>query len=153
MSFLKRKADANGGRTSTTSYAAKVFVDTSLKVKRDFMNFVGFNRVAPATFSSKPEAAKRLINGFVAKSTRGLIPTIIEDSGAIASASMAIVSAIYFEGMWVNSFHEDYTHKAEFTASDGKSRTINFMTTPAELKLNHRNHYDLDSQVSDDMPH
>lgn len=147
VNYLKRKANESKGRTSTTSYAAKVFVDKSLNVKRDFIKFVGLNRVAATPFSSNPEEAKQLINEFVHKSTRGLIPTIVEDSGSIASTSMALVSAIYFQGGWKHAFDKEYTHKSDFQSSDGTSRTRDFMTYPTEIKLKYKDDYNLDSQI------
>lgn len=150
MRYLREKADEGRGKTTTTSYAARVFVNTGLKIKRGYLDSVGRNRVSPCAFSSNPEAAKKVINDFVSEATHGLIPTIIADAGAIASASMALVSAIYFEGEWEKGFHKDYTHKSAFRSSDGKTRTVDFMATPAEIKLNHRNDYGLDSQVCQD---
>ncbi|GMH37153.1 hypothetical protein BSKO_05026 [Bryopsis sp. KO-2023] len=124
---LKTKANVAGGKTATTNFAARTFIDSSLQVNPSYAQAIGRDRVATLDFATDTEGAKDAINAFVDEETEGLIPKIVDDTDDLSATRMAIVSAIYFKGQWKYAFDRSLTKKKGFTAADGVTQMVDFM--------------------------
>lgn len=144
--LIKKMRDGNG-RTATTSYAGKAFINDGIRIKESYIAAVGADRVENCAFSSDPEGAKNVINEYVAGATDGLITEVIDDAGAIASAELAIITAIHFKGLWEVEFAKDLTEKLVFHSADGAHRMVHFMAHAQEAWLPIRYNGGLDSTV------
>jgi serpin B len=70
-------------------------------------------------FQSDPEAARQAINGDVADTTRGLIPSLL-DRGVITPSTVAmLVNALYLKVGWRNKFPESATEQRPFHQATG----------------------------------
>ena len=72
------------------------------------------------------------INGWVSTATKGMIPTIIDDTG---DDVMALINAIYFKAPWRWAFPRANTAPAPFTARSGAVRQVPMMSTKMPLRL------------------
>lgn len=101
----------------------RVWADASLTLKDPYVSEVKANYTATPTnvsFSGDPEAARKLINDDIAKSTEQKIQDLIP-SGAINSLTrLVLTNAVYFKGSWKDNFNADNTKKEKFAAVDGE---------------------------------
>ena len=81
---------------------------------------------------SQPTAA-HIINQWVDQSTRGRIPTIVEDP-IPSDIVMYIINAIYFKGTWRYRFDADLTADAPFHLPDGTTQSARLMQVEATLR-------------------
>ncbi len=70
--------------------------------------------------------AANAINGWVSESTRGLIPTIV-DEGSVSSQELILVNTVYLKADWLVPFLADLTSVDEFTTADGQPVAVPFM--------------------------
>lgn len=70
-------------------------------------------------------AAKDTINGWVSKETRGRIPEIVDEIGALSV--MFLINAIYFKGQWSEQFEKSDTASHIFACGDGQPRAVQMM--------------------------
>lgn len=78
-------------------------------------------------FNAKPEAARQMINDWVAQQTAQKIKDLIPQ-GAITSLSrLVLTNAIYFNSAWLSPFDESATKDGTFTDLDGKQVTVPMM--------------------------
>lgn len=102
------KANKNGEiliANGAFSTGGKISDEYAAKLKQDFDALV-----APANLE--------VINAFVSKNTKGLIPKILDQLDANSIA--VLVNAIYFKGDWQTIFYKDKAR--EFTAANGKKK-------------------------------
>ena len=76
------------------------------------------------------------INGWVSESTRGLIPTIV-DEGSVSSQELILVNTVYMKADWLVPFVADLTWIDEFTTADGQPVAVPFMrdSDPVERRF------------------
>jgi serpin B len=71
------------------------------------------------------DAAKAVIHGWVDNKTQGMIKEILDK---LPQDTLAVlVNAIYFKGMWTNSFDKKQTQDLPFTVSDGTKKDVPMM--------------------------
>ncbi len=66
------------------------------------------------------------INGWVSESTRGLIPTIV-DEGSVSNQELILVNTVYLKADWLVPFVADLTRVDEFTTAEGQPVAVPFM--------------------------
>ncbi|MEZ5246900.1 MAG: serpin family protein [Acidimicrobiales bacterium] len=71
-------------------------------------------------------AAADTINGWVSDTTRGLIPTIV-DEGFVQGQRLVLVNTVYLKADWAQPFLAELTTDDEFTTADGSEVTTPFM--------------------------
>jgi len=76
---------------------------------------------------AKASQASNTINAWVAKKTRKKIKTIVEASMFSADTRLAIVSAIYFKGKWIQQFDKAETKKKPFYLDKGHKVDVDMM--------------------------
>jgi len=72
-----------------------------------------------------------IVNGWVSKNTKGMIPKILDtvDPNAI----LYLANAVYFKGDWVTPFAHESTSKDKFTRADGTTVGVDMMRMSERL--------------------
>ena len=78
-----------------------------------------------------PEAPK-VINGWVSRSTRGLIDRIIE--AIHPDARLYLINAIYFKGRWQIEFDPSLSHEGTFRLAGGTEKEVPMMTRSGSFR-------------------
>jgi serpin B len=81
-------------------------------------------RVTIAPFVSDPEETRKRINADVAKTTRNLIPELLEPGTVAPDAVSALVNALYLKAAWIHPFPEDGTGREDFHSPGGTRRVL-----------------------------
>jgi serpin B len=114
---------------NTQDRKVELALANSLWIRRGFpvhADFLERNRafydaeVAELDFDSP--SAIGTINGWVDRSTRGRIPTIIEEIGR--DDVMFLINALYFKADWTHQFDKQQTRRAPFHLPDGTQREV-----------------------------
>lgn len=108
------------------SIANAIWYREGFKVKPEFLkvNSENFNAYVKELNFNKPWALDT-INNWCSKSTKGLIPTILDEIPG--DAMMYLMNAVYFKGIWRDQFDKSKTISANFTNELGKDVKINMM--------------------------
>lgn len=80
------------------------------------------------------EAARQIINKWVADQTQGKITDLMPPDAIDASTVLALTNAIYFKAAWDQPFYEQATRPGPFTLSGGKSADVPMMHQMAEFR-------------------
>uniref|UniRef100_A0A4W2C9R2 Serpin family A member 5 n=1 Tax=Bos indicus x Bos taurus TaxID=30522 RepID=A0A4W2C9R2_BOBOX len=83
----------------------------------------------PTNFED-PEGAKKKINDYVAKQTKGKIVDLIKSLDG--TQVMVMVNYIFFKAQWKTPFDPKHTEQAEFHVSDNKTVEVPMMTLDLE---------------------
>lgn len=75
---------------------------------------------------AEPLTGADVVNNWVTNATNGKITSIIDEPTA-AAASLLLVNAIYFKGMWLQPFTNDTTQPVAFNLLDGTSQDTAMM--------------------------
>ncbi|XP_064083422.1 leukocyte elastase inhibitor A-like isoform X2 [Macrobrachium nipponense] len=94
-----------------------------LTVFPDELRIVNFNNA---------KTAAGAINDFVRQKTRGLIPSIVQED-LVRSASMVLVNAVYFKGLWEKEFKKPSTQKRDFSVAPGNTVSVDMMSQVADF--------------------
>ena len=70
-------------------------------------------------YKADPEAARALINGWVADQTEQRIKELLQQGNVTAATRLVLVNAIYLKAAWLTAFAEDATKPAAFTLAGG----------------------------------
>ncbi|SMO46448.1 serpin B [Saccharicrinis carchari] len=97
-----------------------------IQVNQDY-----FNAEVSALDFSDAEGAKRTINNWVDKQTKGKIPEIVDE--VTQDHVMFLINAIYFYGHWQNEFDTKDTQKAPFYPEAGNEVTVDMMHQETDL--------------------
>lgn len=79
---------------------------------------------------SKPETIAQ-INAWVKEKTRGLIPSVVEESPQ--DAGLVAINALYFKDRWKQPFDPAATHDEKFQVSQGESINVPMMRSEGRL--------------------
>jgi serpin B len=66
-----------------------------------------------------------IVNGWVSKNTKGMIPKILDS--ADPNAILYLANAVYFKGDWVSPFQHEATSKDKFTRADSTTVDVDMM--------------------------
>jgi serpin B len=91
-------------------------------MKRDYS--AGFQ---PVDFHANPEAARALINDWVAKQTQQKILNLVPGGSITAYTRLILTNAIYFKAAWANQFSKSQTESEDFHLSSTKSVKADLM--------------------------
>jgi serpin B len=84
-------------------------------------------------YKAAPEAARGLINGWVADETERRIPELIGQGAVTDQTRLVLVNAIYLKAAWQLAFFEGATAPAPFTRPDGSSEDVPMMHVQGQL--------------------
>ncbi len=80
-----------------------------------------------ADFRADPDGERGRINDWVAEETEGTIEELLPPGSIDDLTRLVLVNAIYFLANWEQSFPEDRTEQATFTALDGTDHEVPLM--------------------------
>lgn len=63
--------------------------------------------------AAQPLTSAEAVNGWVSEATHGKIQSIV-DQQAVARATLILINAIYFKGLWLHQFKKTATHAMDF---------------------------------------
>lgn len=108
------------------SIANALWYRTGFEIKPAFLkaNTDNFNTYVKEIDFSQAWALDT-INNWCSKSTKGLIPTILEQIPQ--SAVMYLMNAVYFKGIWKYQFDKKETYERDFTNEAGYKQKVNMM--------------------------
>jgi serpin B len=75
--------------------------------------------------------ASDIINGWVNKETKGLIPSIIDNIPS--DAVMYLINAIYFKGVWMYEFDPEDTRERDFFSENGSTQKVEMMQLEGDI--------------------
>lgn len=78
-------------------------------------------------FAKDPEAARKLINAWVAEQTYDRIKDLLSENSVDELTRLVITNAIYFKAGWLYKFDATKTHEADFYTLDGTGEKVNMM--------------------------
>lgn len=110
-----------------TCSANRVFVDSSVKLKPDYVDAVGRSAVAEAPFRSDRAAAVQLLNAWVERRTENRIKGLLRPDMLAENTSLVLVNSLYIRVFWKNKFKKEETRKRLFVREDGSSSKVPMM--------------------------
>jgi len=113
---------------TTLEVANRLFPDVNFSPLPAFVDTAAAHygaTVETVDMSNGPVAAE-VINNWVAETTRGLIPTIV-DGGAIQGQQLALVNTVYLKADWAEPFLPELTNAGVFNTSAASTVTTSFM--------------------------
>ena len=80
-----------------------------------------------------PEEARKTINAWAGKETRGRIPEVIPSGGVDTNTRLVVADAVYFKGDWANPFRKEGTQQEPFHLTSQQSAQAPMMHLAARL--------------------
>ena len=114
---------------TTLDIANRLFPDQGFSPLPEFLNTASAQygaTIQPIDTANAGEAADT-INRWVSESTRGLIPTIV-DEDVVRDQELVLVNTVYLKADWLAPFLPELTRDDQFTTDDSRSVTVPFMT-------------------------
>jgi serpin B len=118
VSAVVRDVAADGAATFRAP--SNVWVQSGLPLRPGFTSQVG-DAATPVGFAEGPEAARAVINGFIAEQTAGKITGLLPARAVSSRTRLVLTSAIYLKAAWAEQFPEAATRDAPFYP-DGPDR-------------------------------
>ncbi len=79
-------------------------------------------------FRANPEAARLLINRWVADQTRERILDLLPEGSIDGFVRLVLVNTVFFKAQWINEFDPERTSRQEFALLDGSTVEVDLMT-------------------------
>lgn len=113
--------------------ANAIWLENAYKLKKVFKKIIAedfMSKVNKANFSTKKgrEKAKKEINSWVEKTTKGKIADFLTPKVLSESTTLVLVNAIYFYSNWDVKFAKANTYKAKFETSTENISECDYMT-------------------------
>ena len=123
--------DRNGEPADVTLRIANApFADRSMPLEPAYLDALGARFGAGlrlVDFKSAPEAARALVNGWVADQTEQRIPELLQPGTVDDRTRLALVNAIYLKAAWQFPFDEGSTSPGPFTTLAGTTVNVPLM--------------------------
>jgi serpin B len=133
---VRRLADRDGKDGLTLRSSNRLFGQTGFGFSAKFVALLGGTYGAPlgeVDIAREPEAARGVINDFIASRTGGLVPELLSASALAARPRLVLVNALYFRGEWRHRFDPGVTSEVAFRTPGGEVK-VPFMRRTAELR-------------------
>ena len=78
-------------------------------------------------FTNHAGQAVAAINSWCSSSTKGLIPTIVDDSSVHAGTRLVLADAVYFKAKWLDPFNKDLSTPGSFQVNGDDAVLATFM--------------------------
>ena len=102
----------------------------------EFLELVRTNcggQLSEVDFIGATEAARKTINAWVEKQTKGKIKDLIPAGVLDSMTRLVLTNAIYFKGNWARQFKKDQTQDAPFILADGRTIQTPMMNQTAQF--------------------
>ncbi|MEK7993058.1 MAG: serpin family protein, partial [Planctomycetota bacterium] len=103
---------------------------------KEFLELVRTNydgQLNEVDFIGAAEAARKTINAWVEKQTKGKIKDLIPAGVLDSMTRLVLTNAIYFKGNWARQFKKDQTQDAPFVLADGRKIETPMMNQTAQF--------------------
>ena len=119
--------------TTTLEVANRLFPDDGFTMRPEFLEVASTHYGAgiEPVDTADGDAAADAVNRWVAQSTRGLVPVIV-DGGTVQDQRLVLVNTVYLQAAWAQPFLAGYTHGGYFATGD-RTVTVPFMTDSEPL--------------------
>ena len=109
--------------------ANKIYQRNSYEIKQEFLDLLRkfFKSDAQGLDFSKPSAAAKVINDWVAEQTKNKILNLVPESVITNLTQLILVNAIYFKGNWELKFNKEHTKPETFYLSDKSETKVQMM--------------------------
>ncbi|MEM9132254.1 MAG: serpin family protein [Actinomycetota bacterium] len=107
-----------------------LFAQAGFSMVEDFVGALTEHyRAAPTSvdFTSDPEAARALINSWVAQQTADRITELLSEGVIDEDVRLVLVNTVFFRGLWLKQFDPDRTVLDAFTLLDGTVLDVEMM--------------------------
>ena len=113
---------------TTLEVASRLFPDDHFTMQPEFLRTAAtqYGAAVEPVDTADGAAAADIINRWVSRSTRGLIPTIV-DAGIVQDQQLVLANTVYLKADWVAPFSAELTDDGQFTTGDGQSVKALFM--------------------------
>ena len=101
----------------------------------ELSQFVFGGALESVDFRHASETIRLRINAWVQQTTRDRIRGLIPPGGVSSYTRLALVNAVYFNGLWAEPFDAARTREAPFHLADGTSMPVPMMTFTGEPRL------------------
>jgi serpin B len=126
LAALQRSAQ-EGEENVQVGIANSLWADKGFPLKSDFTKLCETYYDANArNVNLHSSRARRTINAWAEKETRGLIPEVLTPQD-LAQAALLLVDVVYFKGKWSNPFKEEDTAQAQFTLPGRGQKPVQMM--------------------------
>ena len=124
------------GQSATTDDAFRLNVVNALwgqenyAFRPDYLDLVDQNYgggLRQVNFKSDPEAARQVINQWVADQTEQRIKDLLPEEVITTDTRLVLTNAIYFKASWLFQFDPEFTQDGPFTLLDGSTVTVPLM--------------------------
>ena len=111
-----------------------LFPSTKIELQSDFKDIAqnNFEATVQSTDYDNPEVARKEINRWIAKKTKGKIPELLESADIDSSERLIIANAAYFQGNWTYPFSPKMNYVATFTPEN---------SAPVKVDMMQQNHF------------
>ena len=108
--------------------ANRLFPDDDFSPLSEFLDIAAtrYGAVVEPVDTANGDVAADVINKWVSESTRGLIPTIV-DENVVQDQQLILANTVYLKADWARPFLPELTHDDQFTTGDNRSVTVSFM--------------------------
>ena len=122
-----RLAEASRGLT-TLEVANRLFPDDGFSILPEFLRTAAaqYGAALQPIDTADGAAAAGAINRWVSERTRGLIPTIVNDS-VVQDQELVLVNTVYLKADWDEPFLAELTSDGQFATGENQTVTVPFM--------------------------
>lgn len=129
-------AEGETGSPLALEIANSLWGDPAMVWKQPFLDTLALNYGAGlqlTDFASDPEAARALINAWVAEQTRDRIEDLLPSGSLTNLTRMVMVNAIFFKGSWSEAFLPENTRSEPFARGPGDAVQVDTMHGGGEM--------------------
>ena len=114
--------------TTTLEVANRLFPDDQFSPLPAFLDTAAgyYGATIQPVDTADGAATADIINGWVSETTRGLIPSIV-DEGVVKDQVLVLVNTVYLKADWADPFLPELTLDDQFTTGDGSTVMAPFM--------------------------
>lgn len=84
-------------------------------------------------YRSDPQAARDVVNAWVARQTDGRLPALLAPGSFDTATRLLLVDAVHLTAPWLTAFETTATRSGSFSPADGPTVQVPFMHTTADL--------------------
>lgn len=138
FNWLSRRIDGLGAGMDPLAFsltsANAIWGQENYGFEPDFLDTLAIHYGAGLNlldFAADPEAARAVINAWVAGRTAGKITELLQAGALDELTRMVLVNTLYFKAKWLHEFAPDATSEQTFHTLSGADVTADFMTMDA----------------------
>lgn len=116
-----------------------LWIGSKAEIQKKYKNLlkVNFNaHVQEINFKDEKEAAAKLMNRWVKKSSNFNLLSIVRPEDIKNIDELVYSNYMFLDGAWENPFNEQLTQKEDFFLKDGTRKKVDFMNQTSYLKYN-----------------